>query len=49
VHDLRAIGDLEVEKEFVEQVRAKFSVEEMQYINLVESAHKQVEALKSVE
>ncbi|MDR0649909.1 MAG: hypothetical protein LBG59_00440 [Candidatus Peribacteria bacterium] len=49
VHDLRAIGDLEVEKEFVEQTRDTFTPEEMQYINLVEAAHKQVEALRKIE
>ncbi|MDR2541611.1 MAG: hypothetical protein LBD11_07860 [Candidatus Peribacteria bacterium] len=49
IHDLRAIGDLEVEKEYVEQARETFTPEEMQYINLVESAHQQVEALRSIE
>ena len=48
VHDLRAIGDLEVEKEYIEQVRDRFTPEEMQYINLVESAHKQLEKLIDV-
>lgn len=49
VHDLRAIGDLEVEKEYVEQVRNTFTPEELQYIDLVETAHKQVEELRSIE
>ena len=49
VHDLRAIGDLGVEKEYIEQVRNHFTPEEMQYINLVESARKQVEDLKSIQ
>jgi hypothetical protein len=49
VHDLRAIGDLPIEKEYVEQVRQHFTPEEMQYINLVESAHCQLESLRSIE
>jgi hypothetical protein len=46
---LRAIGDLAVEKEFVEQARDKFTPEEMQYINLVESARKKIEDLRNIE
>jgi len=49
VHDLRAIGDLEVEKEYIERARDKFTPEEMQYINLVGSAREKVEDLKKVQ
>ena len=49
IHDLRSIWDIEVEKEFVEQVRDTFTSEEMQYINLVNFAHHQVEELRSIE
>jgi hypothetical protein len=38
-----------VEKAYVEQVRDHFTPEEMQYISLIESAHKQVEDLKSIQ
>jgi hypothetical protein len=47
--DLRAIDDLPVEKEYVQQVREKFSDEEMQYIHTVEAAHKQLEALRNIQ
>lgn len=49
VHDLRAIWNIPVEKDFVEQARDTFTPEEMQYINLVESIHKQLESLRSIE